>query len=91
MRPAPWSVLSHAGRLRAAAVDVYDDEPMDAPTDTLLELDNAVCTRHLGNVEFDQLENYFSVNIERVLAFVAGQPRGVVNPSQCHSMCSPAF
>ena len=46
----------------------------------LLAFDNVVCTPHLGYVERDQLENYFSDQFERVLAFAAGKPRGVVNP-----------
>jgi D-3-phosphoglycerate dehydrogenase len=70
-----------AGRPGAAAVDVYEKEPVFGANDPLLELDNVVCTPHLGYVERDQLENYFSDQFERVLAFAAGTPRGVVNPA----------
>jgi D-3-phosphoglycerate dehydrogenase / 2-oxoglutarate reductase len=68
-----------AGRPGAAAVDVYESEPVFGGNHELLALDNVVCTPHLGYVERDQLENYFSDQFERVLAFAAGKPRGVVN------------
>ena len=67
------------GRPGAAAIDVYEDEPVIGAQHELLTLDNVVCTPHLGYVERDQLENYFSDQFERVLAFAAGKPRGVVN------------
>jgi D-3-phosphoglycerate dehydrogenase len=68
------------GRPAAAAIDVYESEPVFHADNELIQLDNVVCTPHLGYVERDQLENYFSDQFERVLAFAAGQPRGVVNP-----------
>ena len=70
-----------AGRPGFAAVDVYEDEPVFDARDPLLQLDNVVCTPHLGYVERDQLEHYFSDQFERVLAFAAGKPYGVVNPA----------
>ena len=68
-----------AGRPGAAAIDVYESEPVFGAKHELLSLDNVVCTPHLGYVERDQLENYFSDQFERVLAFAAGKPCGVVN------------
>ena len=68
-----------------AAVDVYQDEPVFDARDPLLALDNVICTPHLGYVERDQLENYFSDQFERVLAFAAGKPYGVVNPAALSS------
>lgn len=70
-----------AGRPGSAAVDVYEHEPMLDARDPLLALDNVVCTPHLGYVERDQLENYFSDQFERVLAFATGKSFGVVNPA----------
>lgn len=70
-----------AGRPGFAAIDVYEEEPVFGARNELLHLDNVVCTPHLGYVERDQLENYFSDQFERVLAFAAGKPRGVVNPA----------
>lgn len=69
-----------AGRPGAAAVDVYENEPVVGAEHALLALDNAICTPHLGYMERDQMENYFADQFERVLAFAAGAPRGVVNP-----------
>ncbi|HYC48063.1 MAG TPA: D-2-hydroxyacid dehydrogenase family protein [Burkholderiales bacterium] len=69
-----------AGRPGSAAVDVYEDEPVLGAKHPLLALDNVVCTPHLGYVERDQLERYFSDQFERVLAYARGAPYGVVNP-----------
>jgi D-3-phosphoglycerate dehydrogenase len=69
-----------AGRPGAAAVDVYESEPMTDAGDPLLQLDNVVATPHLGYMERDQMENYFSDQFQRVLAYAAGKPYGVVNP-----------
>jgi D-3-phosphoglycerate dehydrogenase / 2-oxoglutarate reductase len=71
-----------AGRPGSAAVDVYEEEPVFDARHPLLTLDNAVCTPHLGYVERDQLENYFSDQFDRVLAFARGEPHGVINPLQ---------
>jgi D-3-phosphoglycerate dehydrogenase len=74
-----------AGPPGFAAVDVYQDEPVFDARDPLLALENVICTPHLGYVERDQLENYFSDQFERVLAFAAGKPYGVVNPAALSS------
>jgi D-3-phosphoglycerate dehydrogenase len=69
-----------AGRPGAAAVDVFENEPMMNAQHPLLRLDNVVATPHLGYMEHDQMENYFSDQFKRVLAYAAGKPYGVVNP-----------
>jgi D-3-phosphoglycerate dehydrogenase / 2-oxoglutarate reductase len=69
------------GRPGSAAVDVYENEPLMNADNPLLQLDNVVATPHLGYMERDQMENYFSDNFKRVLAYAAGQPYGVVNPA----------
>lgn len=69
-----------AGRPGSAAVDVYEREPWLGGDHPLFALDNAIVTPHLGYVERDQMENYFSDNFGRVLAYAAGQPVGAVNP-----------
>jgi D-3-phosphoglycerate dehydrogenase len=69
-----------AGRPGAAAVDVFEHEPVLGARDPLLALPNALCTPHLGFVALDQLEDYFSDQFDRVLAFEAGQPIDVINP-----------
>ena len=69
-----------AGTISGAAVDVFESEPMIDKNHPLLHLDNVVATPHLGYMELDQMENYFSDNFKRVLAFAEGKPYGVVNP-----------
>jgi D-3-phosphoglycerate dehydrogenase / 2-oxoglutarate reductase len=66
------------GRPGRAAVDVYESEPTaDHP---LLRMENAVCTPHLGYVEWDSYEQYFGTAFDQILAFAAGDPINVVNP-----------
>lgn len=70
----------HAGRPGFAAVDVYEHEPVvDHP---LLHMDNVVCTPHLGYVEKDNYECYFSSAFDQLLAFVSGNPINIVNEYQ---------
>jgi D-3-phosphoglycerate dehydrogenase len=69
-----------AGRPGSAAVDVFEHEPVLGARDPLLALPNALCTPHLGFVALDQLDDYFSDQFDRVLAFESGQPIDVINP-----------
>jgi len=67
-----------AGKPGWAAVDVYESEPVvDHP---ILQLDNAICTPHIGYVEKDSYELYFGTTFDRLLAFIAGSPVDVANP-----------
>ncbi|MBI5670090.1 MAG: D-2-hydroxyacid dehydrogenase family protein [Chloroflexi bacterium] len=67
-----------AGRPGAAAVDVYEAEPViDHP---LLHMDNVICTPHLGYVEKDSYELYFGTAFDNLLAFAAGRPVNLANP-----------
>ena len=70
-----------AGRPGAAAVDVFESEPMLNAQHPLLQFDNVVATPHLGYMERDQMENYFSDQFKRVLAYADGKPYGVANPA----------
>lgn len=55
-----------AGRPAFAAVDVYEEEPVaDHP---LLQMDNALCTPHLGYVERDSYELYFGQAFDAINA-----------------------
>ena len=71
----------HAGRPGMAAVDVYEEEPLPDGRHPLLAMDNAVCTPHLGYVERDSYEGQFTEIFEQILAYHAGRPIHVVNPS----------
>jgi D-3-phosphoglycerate dehydrogenase / 2-oxoglutarate reductase len=70
------------GRPGAAAVDVFEQEPVVDTTHPLLNMDNVVCTPHLGYVERDQLDRYFNDQFERVFAFERGNAINVVNPER---------
>jgi D-3-phosphoglycerate dehydrogenase len=69
-----------AGRPGSAAVDVFEHEPVLGARNPLLALPNALCTPHLGFVALDQLDDYFSDQFDRVLAFEGGQPIDLINP-----------
>lgn len=66
------------GRPGYAAVDVYEEEPVvEHP---LLQMDNVICTPHIGYVEKDTYELYFRQAFDNLLAFFAGKPANVINP-----------
>ena len=69
-----------AGRPGLAAVDVYEDEPVLDVDDPLLQLDNVVCTPHIGYVTRDEWEVQFSDVFDQINAYNAGTPTNVVNP-----------
>ena len=74
--------LVHAlnrGRPGMAAVDVFESEPI-LQGHPLLRLENAVCTPHIGYVEQDSYELYFSAAFENVVNFVNGEPSNIINP-----------
>ena len=62
-----------AGRPGAAAVDVYESEPV-LPTLALLRLENVLATPHIGFVEHDSYERYFRPAFEAIQHFVHGRP-----------------
>jgi D-3-phosphoglycerate dehydrogenase len=69
-----------AGRPGFAAVDVYEDEPVLGARHPLLHLPNALCTPHLGYVEWDTMEALYAAVVDGILAFAAGTPLNVLNP-----------
>lgn len=62
-----------------AAVDVFESEPI-LQGHPLLRLENAVCTPHIGYVEQENYERYFSSAFDNLLNFIAGTPTNIVNP-----------
>lgn len=78
---AEGALVSALNRSRPgmAAVDVFESEPI-LQGHPLLRLENAVCTPHIGYVEQDSYELYFGAAFDNVVAFVNGQPTGIVNP-----------
>lgn len=70
-----------AGRPGAAAVDVFESEPMTDPQHPLLQLPNAICTPHIGYVTEDEYETQFSDVFDQIVAYAAGKPIHVINPA----------
>jgi len=77
----PESLLSalNRGRPGLAAVDVFESEPI-LQGHALLRLENCICTPHIGYVEQDSYEMYFSSAFDNVINFIKGTPTNIVNP-----------
>jgi D-3-phosphoglycerate dehydrogenase len=73
------------GRPGMAAVDVFEQEPVLDATHPLVAMDRVVCTPHIGFVTREELEIQFSDIFDEVLAYAAGSPINVVNPTVLHS------
>jgi D-3-phosphoglycerate dehydrogenase / 2-oxoglutarate reductase len=69
-----------AGRPGMAAVDVYEKEPLRDTGDPLLNMNNVICTPHIGYVSHDEYEIQFSDIFDQILSYAAGAPANVVNP-----------
>jgi D-3-phosphoglycerate dehydrogenase / 2-oxoglutarate reductase len=69
-----------SGRPGTAAVDVFEEEPMRDTRHPLLNMDNVVCTPHLGYVTRDEYEVQFVDIFDQIIAYEAGTPINVVNP-----------
>ncbi len=67
------------GRPGLAAVDVFESEPI-LQGHALLRLENCICTPHIGYVEQDSYEMYFSAAFDNVINFIKGAPTNIVNP-----------
>ncbi len=67
------------GRPGLAAVDVFESEPI-LQGHALLRLENCICTPHIGYVEQDSYEQYFSSAFDNVVNFIKGTPTNIVNP-----------
>ena len=67
------------GRPGLAAIDVFENEPI-LQGHALLRLENCICTPHIGYVEQDSFEMYFSSAFQSVVNFITGTPSNIVNP-----------
>ncbi|MEY5099840.1 MAG: hypothetical protein RJA36_2559 [Pseudomonadota bacterium] len=68
------------GRPGMAAVDVFESEPI-LQGHALLRLENCVCTPHIGYVEQESYEMYFSAAFDNIVNFMRGTPTNIVNPA----------
>jgi len=77
----PDALLSalNRGRPGMAAVDVFEAEPI-LQGHALLRLENCICTPHIGYVEQNSYEMYFSAAFDNVVNFIRGTPTNIVNP-----------
>jgi len=63
-----------------AAVDVYEEEPLLDTHHPLLQMENVVCTPHIGYVTREEYETQFSEIFDQIAAYCSGNPINVVNP-----------
>lgn len=84
---APGALVAalKAGRPGMAAIDVFDVEPLRDTADPLLNMDNVVCTPHIGYVTRDEYELQFGDIFDQIVAYAAGAPVNVVNPKVLES------
>ena len=71
----------NAGHLGAAAVDVFDSEPLTDPNDPLLSHPKLIATPHIGFVTEDEFDKQFADIFAQVNAYAAGAPIHMINPS----------
>lgn len=67
--PGALELALRSGRPGAAAIDVFESEPVP-PTASILQLENLLATPHIGFVEQDSYEHYFRPAFEAVVEFV---------------------
>ncbi len=80
IEPGALVAALRAGRPGMAAVDVFEEEPLLDTRHPLLNMDNVVCTPHIGYVGRDEFEIHFVDIFDQILAFLAGKPINVINP-----------
>ncbi len=70
--------LSH-NRPGMVAIDVFESEPI-LQGYSLLRMENVICTPHIGYVERESYELYFSAAFRNIIAFDSGETSSVANP-----------
>ena len=80
IEPGALVTALRAGRPGMAALDVYEEEPLLDTAHPLLNMDNVVCTPHIGYVSRDEYEVQFADIFDQITAYAAGNPINVVNP-----------
>jgi len=80
IEPGALVAALHAGRPGKAAVDVYEEEPLRDPDHPLLNMDNVICTPHIGYVTREEYEIQFADIFDQIIAYAEGNPINVINP-----------
>lgn len=75
---ALYDVLK-AGKIRGAAIDVYQTEPLPG-TSPLLTLENVLVTPHVAWVTDMGIDRMARHPVDNIVAFLDGKPQYVVNP-----------
>jgi phosphoglycerate dehydrogenase-like enzyme len=66
-------------RIAGAGLDVFVQEPID-PGSPLLQLDNVVCTPHIGFVTQATYEHMLGGAVDNIVNYLEGNPTNVRNP-----------
>jgi len=61
------------GRIQGAALDVFDEEPLQ-PDNPFLEMDNVICTAHLGGATRDVLRHQSEMVSTDIVRYLNGEP-----------------
>ncbi|MBK9109677.1 MAG: D-2-hydroxyacid dehydrogenase family protein [Saprospiraceae bacterium] len=69
-----------SGKQIFVGVDVYENEPIYDRNHELLNINNVICTPHLGYVEENTYELYFSKAFENIVNYMNGNPTNIANP-----------
>ena len=79
---APNALLTalEQGRPNAAAIDVFDHEPMQDANDPLLSHPRLIATPHIGYVTEDEFNLQFKDIFDQINAYTAGNPIHMINP-----------
>jgi D-3-phosphoglycerate dehydrogenase / 2-oxoglutarate reductase len=81
IEPGALIAALQGGRPGMAAVDVFEEEPLRNRSHPLLNMDNVLCTPHIGYVTHEEWDLQFADVFDQINAFAAGSPINVVNPS----------
>ena len=81
IEPGALVAALRSGRPGMAAVDVFEEEPLRDQSHPLLNMDNVLCTPHIGYVTHEEWDLQFADVFDQINAFAAGKPINVVDPS----------
>ena len=70
--------LLKEGRLAAAGLDVFDEEPISRD-DPFLGLENAILTPHVGANTAKAQGNILEIAVDNIAAFFSGHPQNIIN------------
>jgi len=73
------------GRPGMAAVDVFEQEPLQDVNHPLLAMKQCVCTPHIGYVTHEEYEIQFSDIFDQITAFCSGKAINVINEEVLNS------